>query len=327
MSSAQSPESADYRDSALQTPGGNSEAKTDKHTDGIMKNKLFSTLAIVALLAGFIGCSPFNKLLKINDSEQMFDAAVNYYNEGDYQHALQLLQEIAPRYASTMRADTILYYTGCCFYKQGDFETSGTIFDEYRRTYGRSPLLEDVEYMYAMGYYFASPQPSRDQTATLQAIRTISEFMERYPESPKMGVCEMRIEEMKNKLYDKSFINARTYYKTERYKAAIIAFKNALAEFPDTPHREEILFLTLDSSYQLAANSISSLQVDRYLDAMDAYYNFISEFPESKHRKAAERMQRASKRYLAKHNADVDGTTATEEGNNNESDDTAENNN
>lgn len=271
-------------------------------------------MAILAAFVAMIGCSPFNKLLKLNDSEQMYTAAIRYYDEGDFQHALQLFQEITPRYASTMRADTIMYYTGCCYYKQGDFSTSGSIFDEYRRTYGRSPLLEDVEYMHAMGFYFSSPQPTRDQTATLQAISAISEFMERYPASPKLGVCEMRIEELKNKLYDKSFLNARTYYKTERYKAAIIAFRNALAEFPETPHREEILFLTLDSCYKLASNSISTLQVDRYLDAMDAYYNFVSEFPESKYRREAERMQRASKRYLAKHNADIDGVTPEEDG-------------
>ena len=269
---------------------------------------------VVAIVAvAVVGCSPFNKLLKLNDSEQMYEAAIKYYNDGDYQHALQLFTEIAPRYASTMRSDTIMYYTGCCYYKEGDFDTSATIFDEYRRTYGRSPLLEDVEYMHAMGYYFASPQPSRDQTTTLQAINAINEYMERYPNSPKMGVCEMRIKELKGKLYDKSFINARTYYKTERYKAAIIAFRNALAEYPDTPHREEILFLTLDASYKLAENSLSNLQVDRYLDAMDAYYNFISEFPGSKHARAAERMQRASKRFLAKHNAEIDGEKREEQ--------------
>lgn len=280
-----------------------------------MKRVSIIRLAVLFVVVGVVGCGSYNKLLKTNDSEQMYDAALKYYHEGDYQHALQLLQELAPRYASTMRADTILYYTGCCYYKQGSFTTSAAIFDDYRRTYGRSPLLEDVEYMHAMGYYFSSPEPSRDQTTTLQAISAISEYMERYPESPKMGVCEMRLEELKGKLYDKSFINARTYYKTQRYKAAIIAFRNALAEFPDTPHREEILFLTLDASYKLASNSVSTLQVDRYLDAMDAYYNFISEFPESKHRRAAERMQRNCKRYLAKHNADLEGREYTLEEN------------
>lgn len=278
-----------------------------------MKRLSVIKLALLVALVGIVGCSSYNKLLKTNDSEQMYEAAVKYYHEGDYQHALQLFQEIGPRYAATMRADTIMYYTGCCFYKQGSFSTSAQIFDEYRRTYGRSPLLEDVEYMHAMGYYFSSPEPSRDQTTTLQAISAITEYMERYPESPKMGVCEMRIEELKGKLYDKSFINARTYYKTQRYKAAIIAFENSLAEFPDTPHREEILFLTFDASYRLAENSIASLQVDRYLDAMDAYYNFISEFPDSDHRRAVERMHRSCKRFLDRHNASIEGREVAEE--------------
>jgi outer membrane protein assembly factor BamD len=273
----------------------------------VMKRIGVIKLVILVTLGLMVGCGSYNKLLKANDSEQMYQAAVKYYEEGDLQHALQLFVELTPRYASTLRADTIMYYTGCCYYKQGNFSTSATIFDEYRRTYGRSPLLEDVEYMHAMGYYFSSPQPSRDQTTTLQAIRAIEEYMEHYPSSPKIGLCEQRIVELKGKLYDKSFINARTYYKTKRYKAAIIAFKNALGDFPETPHREEILFLTLDSSYQLAENSIQSLQVDRYLDAMDAYYNFVSEFPESKHRKAAERMQKSIKRFLARHNASIEG--------------------
>ena len=287
------------------------------------KRVFFRISALVAVLMMVVGCSSYNKLLKRNDPDEMFYAAIDYYNEGNYERTLQLLDEISPRYTSTMRADTIMYYTGCCFYKRGDFENSATIFDEYRRTYGRSPLLEDVEYMYAMGFYFASPEATRDQTTTMQALRAINEYMERYPESPKIPLCQMRIEELQGKLYDKSFYNARTYYKTRRYKAAIIALRNALDEFPQTPHREEILYLTLESSYELASNSIASLQVDRYLDTMDAYYNLISEFPDSKHRKAAERIQRQCKNFLAKHNTEGldanadEGYTTTQAGNTN----------
>lgn len=285
-----------------------------------MNSKKVLYAAVVAFWGVMVmsvgGCSPFNKLLKTNDSELMYHAAIDYYHTGDYDHALQLLQEIAPRYHSTFRADTILYYTGCCLYKQGNFASSATVFDEYRRTYGRSPLLEDVEYMLAMGYYFASPEPTRDQTMTLQAIGAIEEYMERYPNSVKLPICQMRVEELKGKIYDKSFLNAKTYHKTRRYKAAIIALRNALKDHPETPHREEILYLTLESCYELASNSVQSLQVDRYLETMDAYYNFISEFPDSKHRRAADRMQRHSKNFLAKHNADVDaGIVATEEDN------------
>jgi len=259
---------------------------------------------------GAVGCSSYNKLLKTNDSEAMYSAAIEYYNKGNFERATQLFEEIAPRFSGSMRADAIMYYTGCCYYKQGDFGTSAAIFDNYRRTYGRSPLLEDVEYMYAMGFYFSSPEATRDQTTTQQAIICINEFMERYPDSPKKALCELRLGELKNKLYDKSFYNARTYYKTERYKSAIIALRNALAEYPESPHREEMLFLALDSAYRLASNSLASLQVDRYLDTMDAYYNFVSEYPDSKYRRDADRMQRSTKDFLAKHNAESQDTAA-----------------
>ncbi|MDY3979303.1 MAG: outer membrane protein assembly factor BamD [Tidjanibacter sp.] len=266
------------------------------------KQFLYIAAALLAMLVS-VGCSSYSKLLKVNDSEQMYVAALDYYRAGNFTRALELFEQIAPRYSGTMRADSIMYFTGCSYYKQGDFMTSAEIFDTYRRTYGRSPMLEDVEYMYAMGFYFAAPDAKRDQSSTRQAIAAISEYMSHYPESPKTALCEVRIEELRQKLFEKSYINARTYYKTERYKSAIIALRNALTDYPDTPYREEILYLTAVSCYRLADNSIASLQTDRFLDMMDAYYNFISEFPDSNHRRELDRMQRNAKNYLARHNA------------------------
>lgn len=61
----------------------------------------------------------------------------------------------------------------------------------------------------------------------------------------------------------------------------------------------------------MAANSIRSLQRDRYLDMMDSYYTFVSEYPESEYRKEVDRMQRAAKAYIEKHQT-ITETTETE---------------
>ena len=56
---------------------------------------------------------------------------------------------------------------------------------------------------------------------------------------------------------------------------------------------------------------------------MDAYYNLIWEFPDSKHGKAAERIQRQCKNFLAKNNTEGidanadEGYTTTQAGNTN----------
>ena len=130
-----------------------------------------------------------------------------------------------------------------------------------------------------------------------------------------MVLCLLRLDELQNKLYDKSYINARTYYKIGRYKSAVVALRNALKEYPETPHREEILYLTVKSCHELATNSVRALQRDRYLDMLDAYYTFVADFPESKYRKELDRLQKTARRYLAEHPAEA---VATQTDQNNE---------
>ena len=137
------------------------------------------------------------------------------------------------------------------------------------------------------------------------AITSINEYLQRYPNSLKKQLCLIRLDELQQTLYDKSFINARTYYKIGRYKSAVVALRNALREYPETPHREEILYLTVKSCYELAANSVHALQTDRYLDMLDAYYTFISEFPESGYRRELDRLQKTAREYLDKHQSEA----------------------
>jgi outer membrane protein assembly factor BamD len=203
-----------------------------------------------------------------------------------------------------MREDSLAYYTAYAYFKSDDFTTSSEMFDDFRRKYTRSPFLEDVEGMYALSFYYLSPEPTRDQTTTEQALTAIHEFIGRYPNSTRRAAFEQMIRELTQKQYDKVFINAKTYYTIGRYKSAVPALKNALKKYPDSPHREELMYLIVKSSYELAKNSIESLQRDRYLNMLDSYYSFIAEFPESKHVRELSRMQEDAKRFIAKFGSD-----------------------
>lgn len=268
-----------------------------------MKKK-FSSIVIVALIAlAVAGCSGMNKVVKSGDRDLMYRTALDYFEKGKFDKTLQLFEEVFYYYQGTPREDTIMYFMGMSMYNMGNYDGSEMMFDDFRRRFGRSPFVEDAEYMYAMGFYHSSPVADRDQTVTVKAIAAIEEYMARYPESIFRQLCEARIEELWNKLYDKEFINARTYYKIGKHKSAVIALRNALAKYPQTPHREEILYLTTKSSYELASNSVHSLQRSRYLDMMDAYYTFIAEYPDSKYRKELDRMQKTARDYIVAHPA------------------------
>ena len=85
-----------------------------------------------------------------------------------------------------------------------------------------------------------------------------------------------------------------------RYKAAIVAFKNAMKRYPNSPRTEEMMYYMTVSSYRLAANSVESKQEDRYLAMLDAYYSFVAEYPESKHIKELDRMAKEARTFLDK---------------------------
>lgn len=254
-----------------------------------------------------VGCSTYSKLLKSDDHDLQYRTAIEYMDAGKYQKALTLFEKVRMYYMDSGRADSISFYSGLAFYKMGDFETSGTLFDQFRKNSDRSQFIEQAEYMYAKGFYYSSPEPDRDQTPTLQAITAIGEYMARYPESQKREALEADIAELVQKLHDKAFLNAKTYYKIGRYKSAILALQNALEDYPETTHREEIMYMIVRSSYEYAHNSIPSLQRDRYLDMLDHYLSYISEYPEGRYARELGRLNENAKNYLARFG---DGETA-----------------
>ncbi len=253
----------------------------------------------------------YTKLLKSTRYDLMYTEGLRYYNmtkkgkdynsSGNYQKAQNLLDRAyqSQSFMGTKREDSLCYYLGCSFYKAGSFEVSEQIFDNFRRRFPSSLFIEDVEYMYAMGFYFSSPEPQLDQTATLRAMIQINEYKERYPNTIKKTECEERMAELQQKLYVKSYENAKLYYTIRQYKAAVRALNNAIDEYPNSPYREELMYLATKSAYLFAKNSVASQMTDRYMGMMDNYYNLISEYPGTAHLKEVEKMRNEAMAHIS----------------------------
>jgi outer membrane protein assembly factor BamD len=256
----------------------------------------------------------YNILLKSTHYGLMYTEGLRYYNakkkrkdynsRSNYTKAQNLLDAClqSQAFVGSRREDSLAYFLGCSYYKAGDFSVSESIFDNFRRRYTNSIFLEDAEYMYAMGFYFASPEASYDQTLTIRAMNAIAEYEGRYPDTIKKKECDERMEELRLKLYAKSFENAELYFTIGQYRAAVRALSNAIDEYPETPYREDLMYLVTKSSYLLAKHSVTRLMADRYMAMMDYYYNFISDFPETEHRREVDRMHEEAKKYIEKHN-------------------------
>ncbi len=246
----------------------------------------------------FAGCSTTYKVIQSGDADAIYDLALEKYEAEEWNKAAKMFTYVSSYYEGTSRDDSVKFFNARSLFKSSSYEIAAESLDEFRRQYGRSIFLEDAEGMYTLCYYYMAPGPTRDSAMITNAIMVINEFLSRYPNSAQVGVFMELKEELIARLHEKSFANAYTYYKTEYYKSAIIAFKNALREFPDSKYREQISYYTVASAYELANNSVIRKKEDRFLDMIDSYYTFIAAYPESEYRDDVDRMLRRANNYI-----------------------------
>jgi len=260
-----------------------------------MKKSFFCFFIIII---GFASCSQYEKLRKSSDYELMYRRAFEYYAAGDFIRSGQLFDDIFRVYSPTNKADTVAYYRAMSYFKQKDYLTASHYFTQHYRDQRQSPFAEECEYLAGYCYYMQSPRAALDQANTTAAIESFQMFLMRHPESKYAEDAEKHLGEMKDKLVDKSYLNARLYYDLGQYKASITALNNSLDDYPETQHREELMYLLLRSSYLLAENSVPARRRERFQSTMDEYYSFIGEFPESKYARDAQRMYDRADRFL-----------------------------
>lgn len=238
-------------------------------------------LTALSIILALTSCSQYSKLLKTGTLQQKYDQANIYFEQGKYNKTITLYTNILPFLMGSSREDTILFRIGKAHYNSQNYEMSYQYFDEYRNKFARMPLSQEAELLYARSFANLSLSPEKDQQETKKAITSYNEYLNRYPKDTNRVEIEQEIEDLTKKLYYKTFLNAALYYKIGQYNAAITALRAALKENPETPHRQEMMFLITRSWYDYARGSIPSKQLDRYLKMIDSYYNFKGEYPES----------------------------------------------
>lgn len=263
---------------------------------GLFKTDKFWMLLVA--IAFLFSCSGFEKVLKSKDYEYKYRMALEYYKKKDHYRYVTLFEQLQNVYRGTFRADTIEFYLAQGYYHQGDYLLAGHQFDMFRKTYQRSAFTEEAEFMYAYCFYKSSPRPELDQENTLAAIEAFTEYISRYPNSERKAEVNRIMKELKDKLIEKSYLSSMLYYKIGDYKAAIVAIKNSLKDYPESKYREEQMFHLFKAAYLLAENSVESKRRERFQNAVDEYYSFVSEFPNSKYMGEAKKMYDASMKVL-----------------------------
>ncbi len=253
---------------------------------------------LLLLVFGLVSCSDFQKAVKSNDWQVKYKTAVALYQKQEYGKALILFEEALPLMAGKPEDEPARFYYAYCQYHAGMYLISAEYFKRFHRTYSRSKNAEEALYMHGYSLYKDTPHHNLDQSSTIEAIEAFQDFINTYPNSPRVADASQLIAELRAKMELKNFELARQYQKLRYYKAAIIAFSNFERDYPDSKLREEALFLKLKSQYELAKNSVEEQKKTRYEDAIKIYTEFVDKYPNSKFKQEATRLFESANRQL-----------------------------
>jgi len=250
-----------------------------------MKTKPIIFIVLLLIISSFNSCSDYYHLTKEKSTatnEEKKEAALKYYEKKDYVKAITLLEDIIPFYKLTSEGEHLYYIYCLSNYKFEDYYLAGYYFKRFIRQYPSSKHTEEALFLSSLCSVQNSPEYSLDQTETYNALDQLQIFIDQYPNSNRIDSCNTIMDELRGKLELKQFEYAKLYYKTQRYKSAVVALKETLTKYPESKYKEDIYFLLVKSNYELAINSIESKKMERLNNTIKSYRTFVAAFPDSK---------------------------------------------
>jgi outer membrane protein assembly factor BamD len=261
-----------------------------------MRNSYRNLLIILVFTILISSCSDFRKLLKSDDWENKYDAAISYYEQGEYYKANVLLEQILPIIKGSEKAEIANFYYGYTYYYQGQYLLASHYFKTFYDTFNRSQFAEEARFMFGYSLFKDSPRYNLDQASSKEAIMALQGFINLFPKSEYAPKADAALSQLRSKLERKAYEKALLYYDLKKFmtgeylKAALVEFDNFQDDFPGSAYTEEIQYLEIEAMYNLAEVSIYSVKKERYLEAIAFYENFIETYENSKFQKKAEKI-------------------------------------
>ncbi|MES2702910.1 MAG: outer membrane protein assembly factor BamD [Bacteroidota bacterium] len=261
-----------------------------------MRNLLY--LFVVAALLG--SCGGFEKVRKSSDVNYKLTKANEYFDKKDYSHANQLYKELMPVMKSTRNYEALFFKYSYTFYYLKDYVEASYYFKNFTEFFPASTNAEEAEFMSAVSLYKFAPKYTLDQTNSVKALEALQSYIYRYPTSTRMSEANTYIDESRRKLEMKQADAARLYYNIREYKAATVAYRSVLRNYPESTSADQYQFMIMKAMYKFAKASIPDKQEERYATAMGAYRELKDTYPRSKYLDDADKLYAEANNNLKK---------------------------
>ncbi len=206
--------------------------------------KALRCLMAVVVLAGLLligGCNWGNWFGGTSTDNTGFDTPAQVlaneaearYNEGDYEEAAEVFQQLKDRYPYSRFALLADLRVGDAYYKAGRFDEAVLAYDDFVRLHPKNEAVPYALYQMGMVYHHQMLIPSRDPSMAKKARDTFQRLLRNYPKSEWAIKAKPRLQEATARMASHDMFVGDFYLRTKHFRAAIGRYKRVLTDYPD----------------------------------------------------------------------------------------------
>lgn len=212
-------------------------------------------LALALSLGVLAACGGFNPrqqgALEAYTPEQIFNRGEVELQQGDADDAAYYFGEIERLYPYSEWAQRALIMQAFAYHKDADYPNSRGAAQRYLDFY---PATEDAayaQYLLALSYYDQIDEIGRDQGLTFQALQSLRDVIEQYPDTEYARASILKFDLAFDHLAAKEMEIGRYYIKRRHYAASVSRFRTVVEDFQTTSHTAEALHRLVEAYLSL----------------------------------------------------------------------------
>jgi len=243
-------------------------------------------VALIALgVAGGCASAPKKPPTGTPDPDKfLFERGTAELNDKDWFTAREYFKQLVDSYPQSQYRGDAKLGVGDTYLGEGTSESYVLAVNEFREFLSFYPTHKRIDYaQYKLGmcHFYQMRDPMRDQTETLEAIKELTAFVERFPNTQRSALypeAKAKLRAARDRIGDHELGVGIQYHRTRWYAGAIARLKPLLDTDPEFTHRDAALFYLADS-YD---------KVGRPAEALPYFDRIIKEFERSEYLEKAQ---------------------------------------
>jgi outer membrane protein assembly factor BamD len=173
--------------------------------------------------------------------DQIYNEALNVLNEGDYELAAIMFDEVERQHPYSSWATKAQLMSAYSYYQDDAYDSAVVALDRFIQLHPSSPDVPYAYYLKALCYYEQISDITRDQKMTELALKTLAELSRRFPTSKYAKDAKLKLDLTRDHLAGKEMEIGRYYLILGHHLAAINRFKSVIDNYQSTTHVPEAL--------------------------------------------------------------------------------------